>query len=90
MKVDIIIVRITYGANGGPENASRVEYHRYLAEKAIDLGFAFTAWDAGDKAGKTIYKVTDRTWVEDVKNALLGITLGIVSFERNENILCFP
>lgn len=64
----------TYGAFGGPENASRVEYHRYLAQKAIDLGFSFTAWDAGHKSNKTIYIVSDRTWVEDVKNALLGIT----------------
>ena len=62
----------TYGLYGGPKNASRVEYHRYLAEKAIALGFAFTAWDAGEKSNKTIYKVTDKSWVEDVRNALLG------------------
>lgn len=64
-----------YSAFGGPENASRVEFHRYLAEKAIDLDFAFAAWDAGDKSNKTIYKVSDRNWVEDVKDALLGTTL---------------
>ncbi|MFG6686075.1 cellulase family glycosylhydrolase [Mariniflexile sp. HNIBRBA6329] len=75
----------TYGAYGGPENASRVEFHRYLAQKAIDLGFSFTAWDAGDKAGKTIYKATDRTWVEDVKDALLGEDLlGLYKNEPTE------
>ncbi|WP_084708833.1 cellulase family glycosylhydrolase [Siansivirga zeaxanthinifaciens] len=75
----------TYGAYGGPEQASRVEYHRYLAEKSIALGFSFTAWDAGDEAGKTIYKVTDRTWVEDVKNALLGISGNCTSSGIIEN-----
>ena len=46
-------------ANGGPENDSRVEYFRYLAELAIDKGFAFTAWDAGPESNKTIHKRTD-------------------------------
>ncbi|MDA9775499.1 T9SS type A sorting domain-containing protein, partial [Algibacter sp.] len=80
----------TYGNFGGPENTSRVEFHKYLSQKAIDLGFAFTAWDAGDKANKTIYKVSDRSWVEDVKDALLGTTLSIDSFESNNNIRVFP
>lgn len=79
-----------YSAFGGPVNASRVEFHKYLAQKAIDLGFAFTAWDAGDKANKTIYKVSDRSWVEDVKDALLGITLGNIDFEKNEDIDIYP
>ncbi|MFT4683425.1 MAG: endoglucanase [Urechidicola sp.] len=64
----------TYGAFGGPDNASRVAYHKYLAEGAISRGFAFTAWDAGEKSNKAIYKVSDRTWVEDVRDALLGTT----------------
>ncbi|TXG36063.1 cellulase family glycosylhydrolase [Seonamhaeicola maritimus] len=80
----------TYGSFGGPENTSRVEFHRYLAEKAIDLGFAFTAWDAGDKANKTIYKVSDRSWVEDVKNALLGTTLNTTDFKKKETINVSP
>ena len=46
-------------ADGGPENDSRVEFHRYLAEKAISLGFAFTAWDAGPESNKTIHKRND-------------------------------
>lgn len=80
----------TYSTFGGPENASRVEFHRYLAEKSIDLGFAFTAWDAGDKANKTIYKVTDRSWVEDVKDALLGSTLSTKGFNESNNIFISP
>ncbi len=80
----------TYGSFGGPENASRVAYHKYLADKAIDLDFAFTAWDAGDKSGKTIYKVSDRTWVEDVKNALLSGTLGLNNFKNSQKLSIFP
>ena len=78
------------GSYGGPENASRVAYHEYLAEKAIALGFAFTAWDAGDKSNKTIYKVSDRTWVEDVKEALLGTTLTATPVETKEKLRIFP
>ncbi len=46
-------------ANGGPVNNSRVEYYRYLAEQAINRGFAFTVWDAGSESNKTINKRTD-------------------------------
>ena len=46
-------------AVGGPDNASRVEYHRYVAEQAISRGFSFAAWDAGPKSNKTIHKRTD-------------------------------
>ncbi|GAA4304721.1 glycoside hydrolase family 5 protein [Aestuariibaculum suncheonense] len=81
---------MTYGNFGGPENASRVAYHEYLAEKAISLGFAFTAWDAGDESNKTIYKVSDRSWVEDVKDALLGNTLNIIDFENPHHLYVFP
>ncbi|MBJ6368516.1 cellulase family glycosylhydrolase [Snuella sedimenti] len=81
---------MTYGSFGGPENASRVAYHEYLAEKAISLGFAFTAWDAGDEANKTIYKVSDRTWVEDVKDALLGNSLGTPRFKTSKGFRLFP
>lgn len=78
----------TYGANGGPTNASRVAYHSYVAEAAINRGFAFTVWDAGEKSNKTIYKVTNRNWVTDVRNAVLGIdclTSGIIA---NADIEC--
>ena len=70
-----------YGSYGGPENASRVEYHRYLAEQAINRGFSFSAWCAGNKSTKSIHLRTDNpqtnntitgTWVEDVKEALLA------------------
>lgn len=46
-------------ANGGPDNASRVEFHRYCAEQAINRGFAFAAWCAGPESNKTIHKRTD-------------------------------
>ncbi|ANW96642.1 hypothetical protein AXE80_10305 [Wenyingzhuangia fucanilytica] len=58
------------GDHGGPDAASRKEYHRYVAKAAIDRGFAFTVWDAGEESNKTIYKVSDRTWVEDIIDAL--------------------
>ncbi len=69
-----------YGNNGGPVNSSRVEYHRYIAEQAINRGFSFSAWCAGNKSTKTIHLRTDNpetnniyqgVWVDDVKNALL-------------------
>lgn len=78
------------GADGGPDNASRVEYHSYLAEAAITRGFAFTAWDAGEKSNKTIYKVSDRTWVEDVRDALLGITLSLNDLDMESDFLIYP
>jgi endoglucanase len=76
------------GPDGGPDNASRVLYHQYLAEAAISRGFSFAAWDAGHKSNKTIYNVSDRSWVTDVRNALLGvdcITSGII---ENADIEC--
>jgi len=73
-----------YGLNGGPINTSRVEYHRYIAEQAINRGFSFSAWDAGNKSNKAIHLRTDNLdttnsisgiWVEDIKNALLFSTI---------------
>ena len=70
-----------YGDNGGPLNSDRVEYHRYIAEQAIDRGFSFSAWCSGNKSNKTIHLRTDNpftsnadtgVWVEDVKEALLA------------------
>lgn len=78
----------TYGAFGGPDNASRVAYHEYLAEAAVSRGFAFTAWDAGEKSNKTIYKVSDRSWVIDVRDALLGIDCLISGIIVNADIEC--
>ena len=46
-------------ADGGPDNASRVGFHRYVAEQAINRGFSFAAWDSGPKSNKTIHKRTD-------------------------------
>ena len=70
-----------YGNNGGPVSADRIEYHRYIAEQAIDRGFSFSAWCAGNKSTKTIHLRTDNpetnniypgVWVEEVKEALLS------------------
>ncbi len=78
----------TYGVDGGPDNISRVAYYEYLSEAAVSRGFAFTAWDAGDKSNKTIYKVTDRSWVVDVRNAILGIDCLTSMIIKNADIEC--
>jgi len=46
-------------ADGGPDNDSRLEYYRFVAEQAINRGFSFAAWDSGPKSNKTIHKRTD-------------------------------
>ncbi|ARV14840.1 hypothetical protein BTO07_06605 [Polaribacter sp. SA4-12] len=78
----------TVGDFGGPDKTSREEFHRYLAQKAIDLGFSFTVWDAGDKSNKTIYKVENRGWVTGVRNALLGINCLNSEIIKNADIEC--
>ena len=69
-----------YGLHGGPINEDRVEYHRYIAEQAINRGFSFSAWCSGNKSNKTIHlrndnpdtnNSVDDIWVNDVKEALL-------------------
>ena len=69
-----------YSQFGGPVNEDRIEYHRFIAEQAINRGFSFSAWCAGNKSNKSIHLRTDNpetnnsvngTWVEDVKEALL-------------------
>ena len=42
-------------ADGGPDPKSRVTYYGYVANAAIDRGFAFSAWDAGGSSNKTIH-----------------------------------
>jgi endoglucanase len=68
------------GDYGGPVNSDRVEYHRFIAEQAINRGFSFSAWCSGNKSNKTIHLRTDNpltsnaisgVWVTDVKDALL-------------------
>lgn len=78
----------TFSPFGGPDKKSREEFHRYLAQKAIDLGFSFTVWDAGDRANKTVYKVSNRGWVTGVKNALLGEECSNSNFIKNADIEC--
>jgi len=85
-----------YGSNGGPINASRVEYHRYLAEQAINRGFSFSAWDAGNKSNKAIHLRTDNpntnneisgTWVLDVRDALLSSGTWPLCYGSTENLI---
>ena len=47
------------GDYGGPVNSVRVEYHRFIAEQAINRGFSFSAWCSGNKSNKTIHLRTD-------------------------------
>jgi endoglucanase len=42
-------------ADGGPDPNSRVKFHGYVANAAIDRGFSFSAWDDGGKGSKTIH-----------------------------------
>lgn len=42
-------------ADGGPDPNSRIYYHNYIANAAIERGFAFSAWDGGGKSTKTIH-----------------------------------
>ena len=80
-----------YGEYGGPTKKSRELYHGYLAEAALKRGFAFAAWDAGIKSEKTIYLATTRSWVEGVKNALLGKSSNVESNISTANkITLFP
>lgn len=48
-------------ADGGPDNASRLEYHRYIAEQAINRGFSFSVWDSGPKSNKTVHMRQDNS-----------------------------
>lgn len=81
-----------YKGFGGPTRESREEYHRYLANAAISRGFAFTVWDAGEKSNKSIYLASTRSWVEGVKNAVLGINTSSQETETTEiaNMFIYP
>ena len=76
------------GDFGGPDTASRVAYHKYIAEAAISRGFCFTVWDAGHKSNKTIYNVSDRSWVVDIRNALLDVNCISSQIIFNADIEC--
>ena len=85
-----------YGEYGGPDNADRIEYHRYIAEQSINRGFSFSAWDAGNKSNKTIHLRTDNpstnnviggTWVTEVRDALLSSGSWPLCYGSTENIL---
>ncbi|PHR94859.1 MAG: hypothetical protein COA80_11920 [Leeuwenhoekiella sp.] len=78
------------GAFGGPTEAAREAYHRYIADAALERGFACTVWDAGHKSNKTIYRADNRSWVDSVKNAVLGIQESCTAsqFIANADIEC--
>jgi len=61
-------------SDGGPKNDSRVEFHRYLAQKAIALGFAFSVWDAGPESNKTINKRSDSPSTTNYNIANFSVT----------------
>ena len=61
-------------ADGGPDNASRVEYHRFVAEQAINRGFSFAAWDSGPKSNKTIHKRTDSSDTQNYNISAFSVT----------------
>lgn len=46
-------------ADGGPDNNSRVAFHGYCAEQAINRGFAFAVWDSGPESNKTVHLRND-------------------------------
>ncbi len=79
-----------YGDFGGPTVESRENYHRYIADAAISRGFGFTVWDAGEKAGKTIYLASSRSWVEGVKNAVLGISTSAKTIIKYPDAVIYP
>ena len=67
---------------GGPNESDRIEYHRFIAQSAIQNNFSFSAWCSGNKSNKSIHLRTDHpnsqniiagNWVEEVKDALLEI-----------------
>lgn len=76
------------GADGGPNNASRIAYHDYISQAALDRGFSFVVWDAGEKSNKTLFRYTDRKWVKDVRHVLLDPTCTSSDLINNENIEC--
>ena len=51
----VISTNPTGFSDGGPDPKSRVAFHGYVANAAIDRGFAFSAWDDGGKGSKTIH-----------------------------------
>jgi len=61
-------------ADGGPDNVSRVEFHRFVAEQAINRGFSFAAWDSGPKSNKTIHKRTDSSVTENYNISGFSVT----------------
>jgi endoglucanase len=88
-----------YGDFDGPVSADRIDYHRYVAEQAINRGFSFSAWDAGNKSNKAINLRTDNPgvsnaisgpWVEEVKDALLELGTWPLCYGPTNSIISNP
>ena len=78
----------TYGLYGGPDVESRRLYHEFVANYARTKGFALAVWDAGEKSGKTVYLTTPKSWVKDVRNAVLGSNCLTNFLINNSDIEC--
>ncbi|MQP25667.1 cellulase family glycosylhydrolase [Flavobacterium sp. LMO8] len=78
----------TVGLYGGPDEFSRRFFHQFVANYARSKGFAFAVWDAGEKAGKTVYLTSTSSWVKDVRNAVLGSACTSSEFIENANVEC--
>ncbi len=78
----------TSGNFGGPDVASRFIYHQYIANAARTRGFALSVWDAGEKAGKSIYLHSTKSWVKDVRNAVLNATCTNAILLNNADLEC--
>lgn len=46
-------------ADGGPDNNSRIDFHRFISDLAIANGFAFSVWDSGNESSKTLHLRND-------------------------------
>jgi endoglucanase len=77
-----------YGTNGGPDVQSRYLYHYHVAKAARERGFALAVWDAGEKAGKSLYLNSTQNWVKDVRNAVLDASCTNEIFINNANVNC--
>jgi endoglucanase len=78
----------TNGLYGGPDEYSRKFYHQFISNYARSKGFALSVWDSGEKSGKTLYLNTTKTWVKDVRNAVLGSNCSSNFLIKNADIEC--
>ena len=78
----------TSGLYGGPDETSRRLYHQFVSSYARAKGFALAVWDAGEKSSKTIYLNSSKSWVKEVRNAVLGSSCNSFSIINNADVEC--